>query len=106
YLWAVGYVDCFIELQEQLDQRGVQPSHVYVCANLMTHAGLLLGAHSVGAPFDIVGINPSHHRPETRSQIAELANEAGRFLGLDVNLTTSLVDNRDDYAGEGYGQPT
>lgn len=106
YLWAVGYVDCFLELYDQLDQLNVQPQHIYVCANLMSQSGLMVGKAAVGSAVNVVGINPGWHRPDTIQRLVDLANEAGRFLGLDVDFTAQDVANTDAYVGEGYGQPT
>jgi 1-aminocyclopropane-1-carboxylate deaminase/D-cysteine desulfhydrase-like pyridoxal-dependent ACC family enzyme len=106
YLWAIGYADCLLEIYEQLDERGIQAHHIYLTANLMSHAGMLLGSTCLGVPFSVVGVNPSHHQPETKMRIADLTTEAGHFLGLDVDLSADQVNNIDDYVGEGYGVAT
>jgi 1-aminocyclopropane-1-carboxylate deaminase/D-cysteine desulfhydrase-like pyridoxal-dependent ACC family enzyme len=106
HLWAVGYVDCFLEIQEQLAAMDVQADYIYLTSSHMSQAGLMLGARATGAPLGVVGVCPSHHHPESRDRIASLATEAGRFLGLDVSFSANDVDNTDAYVGEAYGQPT
>jgi 1-aminocyclopropane-1-carboxylate deaminase/D-cysteine desulfhydrase-like pyridoxal-dependent ACC family enzyme len=106
HLWAVGYVDCLLEIQEQLAVMGVQADHIYLTSGLMSQAGLMLGVRATGAPLGVVGVCPSRHQPDSRDRIAALATEAGRFLGLDVSFSADDVDNPDAYVGEAYGQPT
>ena len=106
HLWAVGYVDCFLEIAQQLAGKGIKADHIYLTSGLMSQAGLMLGARATGASLDVVGICPSHHQPDSRDRIAALATEAGRFLGLDVGFTADEVNNTDEYVGERYGIPT
>jgi 1-aminocyclopropane-1-carboxylate deaminase/D-cysteine desulfhydrase-like pyridoxal-dependent ACC family enzyme len=106
HLWAVGYVDCLLELSAQLAAMDVRPTHIYLTSGLMSQAGLLLGIRATGLPARLVGVCPSHHQPDSRARIAALATEAGRFLGLDVSFREDEVDNTDAYVGETYGKPT
>jgi 1-aminocyclopropane-1-carboxylate deaminase/D-cysteine desulfhydrase-like pyridoxal-dependent ACC family enzyme len=106
HLWAVGYVDCFLELQQQLAEMGVQPGAIYLTSGLMSQAGLMLGVRATGTPINVVGICPSHHLSNSLERIASLATEAGRFLGLDVNFCPTDVNNTDAYVGDAYGRPT
>src|SRR5438067_561083 len=79
HLWAVGYVDCFLEIQEQLAAMGVPAGYIYLTSGLMSQAGLVLGARATGASLGVVGVCPSHHQPDSRERMASLATEAGRF---------------------------
>jgi 1-aminocyclopropane-1-carboxylate deaminase/D-cysteine desulfhydrase-like pyridoxal-dependent ACC family enzyme len=106
HLWAVGYVDCLLELSEQLAKMDVRPTHIYLTSGLMSQAGLLLGIRATGLPARLVGVCPSHHQPDSLARIAALATEAGRFLGLDVTFSEADVENTDAYVGEAYGRPT
>src|SRR5262249_1771243 len=38
HLWAIGYVDCFLEMREQWSSRGVQPTHIYLTSGLMSQS--------------------------------------------------------------------
>jgi 1-aminocyclopropane-1-carboxylate deaminase/D-cysteine desulfhydrase-like pyridoxal-dependent ACC family enzyme len=106
HLWAVGYVDCFLEIQEQLAAMGVPAGYIYLTSGLMSQAGLVLGARATGSSMRILGICPSHHQPDSRERIASLATEAGHFLGLDISFSAGDVDNTDAYVGDAYGKPT
>ena len=105
HLWAVAYVDCFLEIQEQLAARGIEANYIYLTSGLMSQAGLMLGVRATGAPMRVVGVCPNHHQPDSQERMAALATEAGRFLGLDVSFSAADVDNTDAYVGEAYGRP-
>jgi 1-aminocyclopropane-1-carboxylate deaminase/D-cysteine desulfhydrase-like pyridoxal-dependent ACC family enzyme len=106
HLWAVAYVDCFLEIHNQLADMGVQAQYIYLTSELMSQAGLMLGVRATDAPLSVVGMSPSHHQTDTRERIASLAAAAGRFLGLDVSFSAADVNNTDTYVGEAYGRPT
>jgi 1-aminocyclopropane-1-carboxylate deaminase/D-cysteine desulfhydrase-like pyridoxal-dependent ACC family enzyme len=106
HLWAVGYVDCFLEMHEQWNTLGVQPTYIYLTSGLMSQSGLLLGVRATGAPINVVGISPGPHQPDSLERFASLATQTGRFLGLDLSFQADEVSNTDAYVGEGYGRPT
>jgi 1-aminocyclopropane-1-carboxylate deaminase/D-cysteine desulfhydrase-like pyridoxal-dependent ACC family enzyme len=106
HLWAVAYVDCFLEIHNQLAAMGVQAQYIYLTSELMSQAGLMLGIRAIDAPLSVVGMSPSHHRADALERIVSLATEAGRFLGLDVSFSSANVNNTDAYVGEAYGRPT
>ena len=106
HLWAVAYVDCFLEIQQQLAEMGVTARYIYLTSALMSQAGLMLGVRASAAPMTVVGVCPSHHRPDSLDRIASLATEAGQFLGLDVSFSGGDVNNTDAYVGGAYGVPT
>ena len=106
HLWAVAYVDCFLEIHQQLAAMGVQANYIYLTSGLMSQAGMMLGVRAINAPIKVVGICPSHHQPDSRQRMASLATQAGQFLGLDVSFSAEDVNNSDAYVGEAYGKPT
>jgi len=106
HLWAVAYVDCFLEIQAQLAAIGVQASYIYLTSGLMSQAGLMLGVRATNAAMSVVGVCPSQHQPDSLQRIASLAMDAGRFLGLDISFSAGDVNNTDAYVGETYGKPT
>src|SRR5262249_53688694 len=105
-LGPLAYVNLMLELTEQLEERGIQPSRVYVCSGRVTQSGMIGGTRCLGDPFRIVGINPYPRRPNTLSGMAELANAAARRLGIETGFAAADVDNVDDYVGREYGIPT
>ena len=103
-LETAAYVNCALELCEQLKDREIEANYLFVPAYDTTQAGLLVGAKYLGANFQIVGINPFEH--DSVSLIAKIANDVIRVLELDMSISPEEVINRTDYVGEGYGKVT
>ncbi len=104
YLRSVSYVDGFLELWGQLQEMNVMPDALYVCSGIHTHVGLVVGAKALGVPLRIYGISPSpHDNAHKNAQLAGVANEVCKILGLDLTFTSSDFDSHGEYAGADYG---
>ena len=53
---TVAYVDGFLELWDQLLERGIQPDALYLSSGRHAHAGLVLAAKALGIHLRIVGM--------------------------------------------------
>lgn len=106
-LGAVAYAQCFAEIAESLDARGLAPDVVAVCSLEGTHGGLALGARALGLPTRVISWRPFHWDQEAiLKHIAGLANQAAVWLDLSIRLRPEELDNRGDAVGEDYGIPT
>jgi len=104
YLRSVSYVDGFIELYQQLQERQIEPDAIYVCSGVHTHVGLVVGAKALGVDVRILGISPSpHDNAKKNAQLAEVANEVCRMMDLEPEFTADDIESFGEYAGEGYG---
>jgi len=104
YLRSVSYVDGFIELYQQLQERQIEPDAIYVCSGVHTHVGLVVGAKALGVDVRILGISPSpHDNAKKNAQLAEAANEVCRMMDLEPEFTADDIESFGEYAGEGYG---
>jgi len=104
---AVAYVNCILEMCDQLENLDLCPNYLYLASANTTQAGLILGAKYLGLNFPIVGIRFSPVGGENIfSQIAKTANMAARCLKLDIEVKESEVISYNDYIGGGYGQIT
>jgi L-cysteate sulfo-lyase len=105
-LGVMGYLAGSLELVDQLRERDVEPSHVFVSSLGVTHAGLALGAALLGAAYGVVGVA---YQPATAEQaqgwVTQLVGEAAGLLGIDVPAACQVVSD-DRHAGEGYALPT
>ncbi|MDA0700071.1 MAG: pyridoxal-phosphate dependent enzyme [bacterium] len=100
-LAALGFVDCAIELAEQLGAAAGEPTQVYLTSTGSTQAGLLLAAAALGLPWTVTGVACS---PALRAgeNVARIANGAAELLGLSARFDPGEVRTV-DYAGPGYG---
>lgn len=104
HLRSVSYVDGFIELYQQLQERQIKPDAIYVCSGVHTHVGLAVGAKALGVDVRILGISPSpHDNAKKNAELAEVANEVCRMMGLDLEFAADHIESFGEYAGEGYG---
>jgi D-cysteine desulfhydrase family pyridoxal phosphate-dependent enzyme len=106
-LGAVAYVECAVEVSEQLAAAGARADVLAVASAAGTQAGLALGAKALGDRWRVVGYRPGHgDAAHIRESLAGLANAAAEWMGLDARLKPEEIDNRGDFVGEAYGIPT
>ena len=105
-LAAVSYLLCFAELADQLAERDVLPSAVYICSASATGAGLVLGKAALGVDWAVRNVLPIRWPWDEAEDMARIANETSDLLDFDVRVTPDDVEVLSDYIGEGYGVPT
>jgi D-cysteine desulfhydrase len=99
---CLGYVEAAFELDAQLEDLGLQPSHLFLATGSCgTHAGLVLGQALTNAPWQLVGATVSRSVTECVERIGGLARQAANSVGAELNEPT--IDVR-DAIGPGYGK--
>ncbi len=105
-LAAVGYVNCVLELQKQMQKEDLKVDYLFLSSANVTQAGLELGAKAIGMDAHIVGIAPIRWEEERSVDIANIANNTAKLLQIDISLSPHEITNYDDYVGERYGAVT
>jgi L-cysteate sulfo-lyase len=100
---AVSYALCLAEILDQMKALGLTPTHVYSAAAGATGAGLALGKAALGWRGQVRLLCPIRWPWNTPADLAEVANETAKLLGLPQRLTAADIDIREDYVGPGYG---
>ena len=101
YLRSVSYVDGFVELFQQLQERQIEPDAIYVCSGVHTHVGLVVGAKALGVEVRILGISPSpHDNAKKNAQLAEVANEVCRMMELDLEFAADDIESFGEFSFE------
>jgi 1-aminocyclopropane-1-carboxylate deaminase/D-cysteine desulfhydrase-like pyridoxal-dependent ACC family enzyme len=103
-LAAVSYAVCLVEILEQSQAAGFAPAGVYVSSAGSTGAGLVMGAAALGWKTPVRSIAPIRWPFDTQSDMAEIARNAGRLIGLDLPIEASDVDVTFDFIGPAYGE--
>jgi 1-aminocyclopropane-1-carboxylate deaminase/D-cysteine desulfhydrase-like pyridoxal-dependent ACC family enzyme len=103
---ALAYAEVALEMARQCRSLKIAPSHVYVAALDTTQAGLVLGLCYLQSPVRVRGFSPFEGAPERGAEMARIANQGARRLGLDMELQAPDFDNDDSFVGERYGLPT
>lgn len=106
-LGAVGYALAVAELKEQYpgDWNDIGTLAVATSSG-GTQAGLTVGARALGFRGRVLGISidqPGDRDPSYQSEMAAIANETARLLGLDMAFSAADFELNADYLGEGYG---
>lgn len=105
-LSAIAYVSCSLEISEQIIQRNIKPTHLYVASEGATQAGLSLFSKYVQADYSVVGINIVDWVPNLQKKISSIANKAAVRLGIECNIQPEDIENHSNYVGPGYAIPT
>jgi D-cysteine desulfhydrase family pyridoxal phosphate-dependent enzyme len=103
-LGAVGYVDAFLELWEQLESHSVVPDAVvHATGSGGTQAGLTLAAKIMNPRIKVLGISVSEKPEKYDDEIWRIIQATREALEIDVEISSEDVHVMDDYIGEGYG---
>ena len=104
---SIAYVDGFLELWDQFQERDIHPDAVYLCSGAHTHVGLVVGARALGVDLRIIGISPSpRNDAETARNLTRIAGENAGVLGLELDFTPEDFESYAAFAGPAYGVVT
>ena len=105
-LAAVAYVEAMVELDEQTEALGLGADRLYLSGADKTPAGCHLGMAALGGRTRVTGITPIAWEVPRPGDIAAIATEAARLLGLDLAFDAADIDNDDRHIGPRYGLPS
>ena len=109
--WAattpLGYVGMAVELDEQCEALGVEPTRLWLAAAGPTHSGLLLGARLLDWSCQVTGVTPIEWTDASiEALVSRTANAAAELLNVEARITPAEVHTLHDYIGPGYGLPS
>ncbi len=104
---SVGFLEGFVELQEQLADAGVHADYIFHATGTGgTMAGLQAGKKLLGSDTEIVSINVSFKDEGYRDRIAQLANRSLEAIGVeDVQVSGQDLHTDLNYYQPGYEMP-
>jgi 1-aminocyclopropane-1-carboxylate deaminase/D-cysteine desulfhydrase-like pyridoxal-dependent ACC family enzyme len=102
---ALAYTLCTLEIVEQLAERELEATHLYMASGNKGHAGLILGRKLLGERFRTVAISQRYGEDRVPGALKG-AHQAAEALGWEVELSEADVESYDDFVGEAYGKPT
>jgi 1-aminocyclopropane-1-carboxylate deaminase/D-cysteine desulfhydrase-like pyridoxal-dependent ACC family enzyme len=102
---AVAYIECAMEVLEQMASLGVAPTTIYMSSSGKGQAGLVLAGRLFDTGFDVRCVAATREH-QVASRTAEIANQTAKVLGLDLRIDPREVVNTDSYVGERYGVPS
>jgi len=104
---ALGYVNCAIEIFEQLAAEGHESATlVHATASTGTQAGLIVGLSALGADIDVSGINTyAKDGAAQESDLRRHCHETAVRLDIECPHDERIqIDHR--HLGDDYGLPT
>ncbi len=101
---ALGYVNCVIELLQQIDERGLDVGHIVTATGSAgTQAGLIVGLKAMQSDIPLLGVGVNVPREHQEQKVYELACETADYIGKPGIVAREDVVANCDYVGEGYG---
>ena len=102
---ALGYAVCAQEIVQQCQDDGLAFDWlVMATGSTGTHAGLIVGFHTLGSTLPVMGISVRQPRARQISAVHALAQATAKKLDASPPAADrTLVDDR--FVGEGYGIP-
>ncbi|MFC2165701.1 D-cysteine desulfhydrase family protein [Acidobacteriota bacterium] len=103
-LGAISYTKAFLEIRRDLNRRKIKVDYIILASGSGgTQAGLVVGAKALGSSIKILGISLSREKKPMQENIAAIANETAKVLGLDITISPEEILVADEYIFEGYG---
>lgn len=107
YLGALGHLNAFLELLEQIERGEVPPPDVLIvgAGTCGTMAGLIAGQRLTQSSIQIIGVRCVDRVICNAWSIARLANQVMEFVGASARIDVGSVDLRDQGSID-YGNPS
>ena len=104
---ALGYVNCALELVQQLNERQLAVDCVvHATGSAGTQAGLVAGLQAMHAGIGVLGIGVNAAREAQEEKVYQLALETADYIGAGGCVQRADVVANCDYVGAAYGVPT
>ncbi|MDH3613286.1 MAG: D-cysteine desulfhydrase [Gammaproteobacteria bacterium] len=104
---ALGYVNCAIELLDQIEDQGLDIGHIVTATGSAgTQGGLIVGLKAMAIDIPLLGIGVNAPREKQEEKVYQLACETAEFIGKPGIVAREDVVANCDYVGAGYGVPT
>jgi L-cysteate sulfo-lyase len=104
---ALGYVNCAIELLEQIAEAGINVGHIVTATGSAgTQAGLIVGLKAMNSGIPLLGIGVNAPQEKQEEKVFSLACETAEYIGKPGCVARDDVVANCDYVGDGYGVPT
>ena len=104
---ALGYVNCAIELLGQIEEQGLDVSHIVTATGSAgTQGGLIVGLKAMESTIPLLGIGVNIPQQDQEEKVFKLACETAEYIGKPGCVTREDVVANCNYVGDGYGVPT
>ena len=102
---ALAYLDCTMEMLDQLHALGVEADCFYMSSGGKGQAGVALAKNALSGRFTMRGVTASH-KHDVPNRTASIANQTAAMLGLSDTVSPSQIENYDNFVDKSYGIPS
>jgi len=104
---ALGYVNCGIELLDQVEGQGLDIGHIVTATGSAgTQGGLIVGLKAMESDIQLLGIGVNIPQEAQEEKVYQLACETAEYIGKPGCVAREDVVANCGYVGAGYGVPT
>jgi len=104
---ALGYVNCAIELLDQIKDQGLDIGHIVTATGSAgTQGGLIVGLKAMESEIPLLGIGVNIPKEAQEEKVYQLACETADYIGRPGCVAREDVVANCNYVGDGYGVPT
>ena len=103
---AIAYIECTMEILEQLEAEGLRPNAVYMSSSGKGGAGPVMAQKLFTLDCEMRCVTATKEYDDIPGRTAEIANRTAEYLGLSLRVKASDVVNYRDQVGQSYGIPT
>ena len=104
-LGALGYVDCAIEILEQIEQQSLDIGAIVIASGSgATHAGLVAGLRACGSPISVYGFCVRRDQQAQAVRVLEKTRIVAYMIGCSSPITEDDIWVNDATLQPGYGQ--
>jgi L-cysteate sulfo-lyase len=101
---ALGYVNCAIELLQQIEEQGLDVGHIVTATGSAgTQGGLIVGLKAMQSEIPLLGIGVSAAKDAQEEKVYRLACETAEYIGKPGCVAPVDVVANCNYIGDGYG---
>ena len=105
-LGGLGFANWALEVERQEQELGIGFDYVIVCSVTgSTQAGMIAGFALSDLPRKVVGIDASAKPAETRKQVARIARDTAKLIGLGRKIREDEIILDERYHAGTYGIP-
>lgn len=106
-LGTLGFIEGFLELEEQVHNLGVEPEYLYHASGSGgTLAGLAAGKKLLQSGINIRSVGVGLGSDDYKEKVAALATDVLSLLGSEDVVTQNEFEYHDGYSSEGYEVPS
>jgi 1-aminocyclopropane-1-carboxylate deaminase len=105
-LGGLGFAGWALEVEQQEAEMGITFDYVFVCSVTgSTHAGMIAGFAVNDRPRTVIGIDGSAKPDETWAQVARIARNTAKLIGVERELVDEEIILDDRFHAGTYGIP-